>query len=258
MRLDIAISQEVIRYENGGAFQAAIVQQICDAFERSGIPHRIILDLDSRLTQRLAMLNLSQDQEWEEVIDNLVGAFSSQFAAHLATLHYSVGANTTTMYNNIGIDWNTARFTVAATTANAGPRLDFNPGPETPAARKARLAFERKMEKANERAEILLHDLVGESVYKLWTNRKRILVPSRKAKGTLAYDIRARQMIKLFDRQRPEGGWKDRKDRLCIHLAGQFPEADEVAALFVLARYDEEALWKEANYHPFRQLRFAA
>jgi hypothetical protein len=107
-------------------------------------------------------------------------------------------------------------------------------------------------QKANEAAEQLLHDLLGDSRYRVYKRDGHLIVSSRRLQGRLAYQIKAGQKIVLLERK-AEGGWRKRKDQLCIHPRDRHPAGDEVAALYLLAHHDEETLWKVANHHDWRQ-----
>ncbi len=120
--------------------------------------------------------------------------------------------------------------------------------PRPPVSEATKLRRRRAQEIINRRAEELLRDLIGDGRYRVYRERGHVIVSSRMQAGRLAYQIRPRQRIRVLERQ-PQGGWQVRPDELCIHPRQTHPEADEVAALVLMARYDEPGLWKTANIH---------
>jgi hypothetical protein len=111
---------------------------------------------------------------------------------------------------------------------------------EAEVKRKAELAAAEKI------AEGLLLDLIGRRRYQIWRTKGCVHVSSRKYKN-LRYEIKAGEMIRLHERR--DMAWRVRKDQLCVHPRDKHPRGDEVAALYVLARFDEDALWVTANRH---------
>lgn len=103
-----------------------------------------------------------------------------------------------------------------------------------------------EQQRADEAAEELLHQLIGDARYRVWKEHGHVWVISTRHRG-VAYQVRARRRIQLW--QREEKGWRKEQRSLCIHPPDQYPKADEVATLVVLAEAAEERLWRTANVH---------
>ncbi len=133
------------------------------------------------------------------------------------------------------------RFIAEATRREVSPPAR----PEILAARRQRQVKRKQIITA--RGMELLQDTIGEEAFRLYRRQGYVDVPSSQREGRL-YRIRPhRKRIAIVERKGRQ--WVERQDKsLCIHPQGRrFVEGDEVAALVLLARFDEPYLLRKAN-----------
>lgn len=119
-------------------------------------------------------------------------------------------------------------------------------GTARPAVRKESAEELRLKRLAERKSRALLREILGDRRYRLFRKSGAVFVASRKH-SDMAYEIAPGRMIQLH--KRVNGEWRMTRGRLCIHPAEQMPVGDEVASLVLMARFDEDDLWKTANLH---------
>lgn len=153
---------------------------------------------------------------------------------------------TGTAYGSTGISQVFLRFSASAQGAADALRQLSEAASQVQAV--AWAATTEQERRDDEAAEAMLRELIGDRRYEVYRRDGYVVVSSRGAGHRLRYRIKPRQMIQLEERA-PDGTWRRRPDRLCIHPKARHPAADEVATLVLLARYDERELWRTANVH---------
>lgn len=169
-----------------------------------------------------------------------------------------------TTYTTAGAFWDSVGHTwVGVGTGGSLPASSVRyracmPEPETPEQRVGRERHEalaraevvrerRETRRAKLRSLRLLKEVLGPG-WEEYRLRKRVVVGSRLHPGQ-RYVVRPDQMIDVIDADGRVA------DKLCIHTRDWVPEGDDVVVKLMLAKNDEEGLWRTANRHGGDRLR---
>jgi hypothetical protein len=105
---------------------------------------------------------------------------------------------------------------------------------------------EKVGEAAEEKAEKLLQDVLGDVMYHRYKKDGYIDIPSGKDINR-KYRIRPHKMIGLL--KKVDGKWEDENGCLCIHPAKHHAKGDDTLSKVLVCQNDEGLLWKVANHH---------
>lgn len=159
---------------------------------------------------------------------------------------YYAGNTTTVNYNLQAGNWAWPNWQTATVSANTTNQIWWHLGTEDVLWPKANKDAIRLRRLAERKSKALLKEILGDHRYRAYREKGLVWIESRKDPSQ-AYEIRPSRMIRLH--KKVNGVWLRTKGELCIHPQEHLPEGDEVAAIVLLAKYDEADLWKTANLH---------